>query len=54
MLGKAEGGTTGDKMVRWYHRLKGHGFEQEIVKDRETWRLWRLQRVGQDLVTEQQ
>ena len=27
---------------------------QEIVKDREAWRPWRLQRVGQDLVTEQQ
>ena len=26
---------------------------QEIVKDREAWRPWRLQRVVQDLVTEQ-
>ena len=24
-------------MVGWYHRLNGHEFEQEIVKDREAW-----------------
>ena len=32
MLGKIEGqeqkGVTEDKMVRWYHRLDGHEFEQ--------------------------
>ena len=28
-----------DKMVRWYHRLNGHEFEQarEIMKDKEGW-----------------
>ena len=28
-----------DEMVRWYHRLNGHEFEQarEIMKDREAW-----------------
>ena len=28
-----------DKMVRWYHRLNGHEFEQarEIVRGREAW-----------------
>ena len=24
-------------MVGWYHRLNGHEFEQEIVKDRKAW-----------------
>ena len=30
---------TEDEMVRWYHQLIGHKFEQtlEIVKDREDW-----------------
>ena len=37
--GQGEKGVTEDEMVRWYHRLSGHEFEQtrEIVKDRETW-----------------
>ena len=26
---------TEDEMVGWYHRLNGHEFEQEIVKDRD-------------------
>ena len=28
---------TEDEMVGWYHRLNGHEFEQEIVKDRKAW-----------------
>ena len=42
---------TEDVMVRWYHRLNGHEFEQvqEIVKEREAWHAasMGLQRVGQ-------
>ena len=30
---------TEDEMVGWYHRLNGHEFEQEIVRDREAWRV---------------
>ena len=26
-----------DEMVGWHHRLDGHEFEQEMVKDREAW-----------------
>ena len=26
-LGHEEKGTTEDEMVRWHHRLNGHGFE---------------------------
>ena len=28
---------TEDDMDRWHHRLNGHEFEQDIVKDREAW-----------------
>ena len=28
---------TEDETVGWYHRLNGHEFEQEIVKDRKAW-----------------
>ena len=39
MLGKIEGGrrSVEDEMVGWHHRLKGHEFEQALVKDREAW-----------------
>ena len=49
---------TEDQVVGQIHQLKGHEFEQvqETVKDRETWCtvVMGLQRVGRDLVTEQQ
>ena len=30
---------TEDEMVRWHHRLNGHGFSklQELVMDQEAW-----------------
>ena len=28
--GRKEKGTTEDGMVRWHHRLDGHGFEQTL------------------------
>ena len=33
-LGQEEKGTTEDEMVRWYHTLSGHEFEQ-ILGDSE-------------------
>ena len=30
-----EKGTTEDEMFGWHHRLDGHEFHQEMVKDRE-------------------
>ena len=42
MLGMIEGRRRRgqQRMVRWHHRLNGHGFEQalELVMDREAWR----------------
>ena len=42
MLGKLRAGGEGmteDEMVRWHHRLNGHGFRQTLgdVMDREAW-----------------
>ena len=37
--GKEEKGTTEDEMVRWHHRINGHGFGwTPRVGDREAWR----------------
>ena len=44
-------------MVGWHHQLKGHRLSKlREVMDREAWRaaFHGLQRVGHDLVTEQQ
>ena len=30
-------GVTEDKMTEWHHRLNGHEFAQETVKDSEAW-----------------
>ena len=41
MLGKIGGqkdkGVTEDEMVGWHHRLSGHEFEHEMMKDGEAW-----------------
>ena len=39
--GQEEKGTTEDEMIGWHHRLNGHGLGgvQELVMDREAWRL---------------
>ena len=30
-------GATEDEMVGWHHRLSGHEFEHEMMKDGEAW-----------------
>ena len=50
---------TEDEMVGWYHRLNGHESEQTLGDGEGEGRLGMLQsmgsqRVGHDLVTEQQ
>ena len=62
MLGKIEGRRRrGGQRVRWLDRITDSadmslGRFWEMVKDRETWRtaIMGSQRVGHDLVTEQQ
>ena len=48
-----EKGMTEDEMVGWHHQLNGQEFEQ-TQGDSEGQGCLRLQRVGHDLVTEQQ
>ena len=50
---------TEDEMVRWYHQLNGHKFQQapqdgEEQGSLECYSPWWSQRVGHDKVTEQQ
>ena len=52
------GGTTGDEMVGWHHRLNGHEFEQTLGDSEGQgsvawWSPWGW-RVGHDWVTEWQ
>ena len=62
MLGKKAGGEgTEDEMVGWHYRFNGHEFEQTPGDSEEQGSLaccspWgpTLQRVGHDLVTQQQ
>ena len=35
--GQEEKGVTEDEMIEWHHRLNGHEFVQETVKDSEAW-----------------
>ena len=35
--GQEEKGLTEDEMVRWHHRLNGHGKLRKFVMDREAW-----------------
>ena len=57
--GQEEKGTTEDEMVGWHHWLNGHEFE-ETLGDSDgqrrfvCWSSLGSQRVGHDLVTEQQ
>ena len=43
-------------MIEWHHQFTGHELGQTLVRDREAWHaaVHGLQRVGHDLVTEQQ
>ena len=56
--GQEEKETTKDEMVGWHHWLNGREFDRlwELVTDREAWgaAVHESQRVGDDLVTEQQ
>ena len=56
--GKKKKGVAEDRMIRWYHRLRGHEFEQlwDRVKDRGAWCATVYggsQRIGHNLATEQ-
>ena len=56
MLAKTEGKRrTEDEMVGWNHRLNGHEFEETRCTEEAGMlqSMW-LQKIGQDLVTEQQ
>ena len=57
--GKEEKGVKEDEMVGWHHQLNGHEFEQTLKGGKEQGSLvcyssWGSQKVGCDLVTEQQ
>ena len=47
---------TEDEMVGWYHRFNGHesGHTPGESERQETWHALWSQRVGRDLVTEQE
>ena len=52
-------GATKDRMVEWYYQVNGHGFEQTVGDSEAQGNLaccspWGFQRVGHNLVTEQQ
>ena len=54
-----EKGTTEDEMIGWHHQLNGHEFEKTLGDWKMTGKPGMLQssgsqRVGHDLVTEQQ
>ena len=56
MLGKIEGRRrTEDEMVGWYHWLNGHEFEEtRCTEEAGMLQSMGSQKIGQDLVTEQQ